>query len=558
MRLKSLFLLITYCLFTQATKASISINLADIGGVGDGITLNTAKIQLAIDSCNKTGGGTIVFPKGNFLTGTIVLRSNVTLHLEADAVLLGSTDLKDYKFSDAFIAEKNPYADVNKQALIYAFDAKNIAVTGPGTIDGQGKSFETVSRLGSMAAFRGEVSFSKIKIFRPRLIEIIKCTNINFSNISIKNSPSWGLHLIGCDLVYLHQINLDSHVRPNNDGLDIESCKNVMIANCSVYSDDDGICFKSSIPNMPVENVVVTNCIVRSNCSGIKFGVASVAGFKNIAVSNCTIHDCAQGAIKFMAVNGGTTEDITISNIAMHNVEGPIFMRLGDAGKRDKLKGFDYSSVDDNAKQPIGKIKNVRITGITATLKTVRIQDSMLVGDWDPTAVFGILITGIPGYYIENVTLSDMQLSFPGGGTKAHAKNEVPENETMYPEQHFFKTLPAYGAYIRHAKGISLNNIRFTLQSDDYRPAIVTKDVENLELFKVSAEVNPSTEAIFRLIDTKNVLISNARSLGNANALLKVEGKQSGDILLMNNDLRKIAIPYILDKGMDKKVIVVQ
>jgi hypothetical protein len=230
-------------------------------------------------------------------------------------------------------------------------------------------------------------------------------------------------------------------------------------------------------------------------------------------------------------------------------------MRLGDAGKREKIKGFEPYYLSAKTNNTIGAIRNIRISGITATLKTVTIQDSMLVGDWDKTAVFGILITGIPGHYIENVTLNDLQLSFPGGGTKAHAKNEVPENETMYPEQHFFKTLPAYGAYIRHAKGIAINNVRFTLQSEDYRPAIVTKDVENLELFKVSAQINTETESIFRLIDTKNVLISNSRSLTNAHALLKVEGKQSADILLMNNDMRKIKVPFLLDKQVNANQI---
>jgi polygalacturonase len=197
-----------------------------------------------------------------------------------------------------------------------------------------------MSRQESIPVFRGEAVAKKIYPPRPRLIEMIGCNNINIKGVQVKNSPSWGIHLIGCESVFIDQLRLDSHVRPNNDGIDIESCKTVFISNSSIYSDDDAICFKSTIEGLPVENVVVTNCILRSNCAAIKFGTPSAAGFKNISVSNCTIYDCAQDAIKFMAVDGGIVEDISISNITMHNVEGPIFMRLGNMGRKVQINGF--------------------------------------------------------------------------------------------------------------------------------------------------------------------------------------------------------------------------
>jgi len=555
MMLKVRFSLFLF-LFMQLTSwAAININIRQFGAINDGATLNTLQIQAAIDSCFYAGGGTVVFPKGNYLTGTIVLKANVTLDFEADAVLLGSSNLSDYKLSDSFLAEKNRYVNPDGQALIYAFGSGNISITGQGTIDGQGQFFEAMSRQESIPVFRGEAVAKKVYPKRPRLIEMIGCNNINIKGVQVKNSPSWGIHLIGCESVFIDQLRLDSHVRPNNDGIDIESCKTVFISNSSIYSDDDAICFKSSIEGLPVENVVVTNCILRSNCAAIKFGTPSAAGFKNIAVSNCTIYDCAQDAIKFMAVDGGIVEDISISNITMHNVEGPIFMRLGNMGRKVHLKGFE--AFDQPAKEvsPVGIMRNIRISGITATMKTVDIQDSMLRVAWDKMAVLGILITGIPGHCIEDVTFNDIQLIYPGGGSKQNALNKVPEIEDMYPEQHFFGILPSYGAYVRHAKGIVFNNVRFKLASQDFRPAIVTDDVENLELVNVSAEVGKETEAIVRMVDTKNVLISNCRSLSTTNAFLKLEGKESGDVLMLSNDFRKVNKPYVLDKIVSSKEV---
>ncbi len=541
-----------FLLFQMVSQAAIQINIRQFGAAMDGKTFNTILIQEAIDSCYHMGGGTLVFPKGAYLTGTIVLRANVTFHLEADAVLLGSSSLSDYKLSDTFLAEKNRYVNPRGQALIYAFGSGNISITGQGTIDGQGQFFEAMSRQESIPVFRGEAVAKKIYPPRPRLIEMIGCNNINIRGVNVTNSPSWGIHLIGCESVFIDQIRLDSHVRPNNDGIDIESCKTVFISNSFIYSDDDAICFKSSIEGLPVENVVVTNCILRSNCAAIKFGTPSAAGFKNIAVSNCTIYDCAQDAIKFMAVDGGVVEDISISNITMHNVEGPIFMRLGNMGRKVNINGFEAYQQHAKEASPVGIMRNIRISGITATMKTVDIQDSMLRVAWDKMAVLGIMI---PGHYIEDVTFNDIQLIYPGGGSRQHALNKVPEIEDMYPEQHFFGILPSYGAYIRHARGIVFNNVRFKLASQDFRPAIVTDDVENRELVGVGAEVDKEAAAIVRMVDTRNVLISNCRSLTNTNVFLKLEGERSGDVLMLSNDFRKAKKPYILDKNISSKEV---
>jgi hypothetical protein len=553
------FLIIVFALTIGLSGYSqIVYKVTDYGVTGNAATINTDSIQSLINKCSSESGGTLFFPAGKYLTGTIVMLDNVTLHLAPDAVLLGSKNLIDYKLNDSFLEEKNAFVSPKSKALILAFGSSNISITGQGTIDGQGQFFEAMSRQESIPVFRGEAKAKKIYPGRPKLIEMVGCNNINIKSIQAKNSPGWGIHLIGCESVFIDQLQFDSHVRPNNDGIDIESCKTVFISNSSIYSDDDAICFKSSIEGLPVENVVVTNCIIRSNCAAIKFGTPSVAGFKNISVSNCAIYDCAQDAIKFMAVDGGIVEDINISNITMHNVEGPIFMRLGNRARKDKIKGFEAFHKMGQEVPPVGSMRNIRISGITATMKTVIIQDSMLAVAWDKMAVLGIMITGIPGHYIEDVTFNDIQLIYPGGGSKQHALITVPENEDMYPEQHFFGILPSYGAYIRHAKGIVFNNVRFKLANQDFRPAIVTNDVENLELINVSAEVDKETESLVRMIDTRDVLINACRSLTPAKSFLKLEGDKSGDILMLSNDFRKISKPFIVDDNVNAREIVVK
>jgi hypothetical protein len=256
-----------------------------------------------------------------------------------------------------------------------------------------------------------------------------------------------------------------------------------------------------------------------------------------------------------MAVDGGIVEDISISNITMHNVEGPIFMRLGNMGRKVQLNGFETYQQHAKEASPVGIMRNIRISGITASMKTVNIQDSMLRVAWDKMAVLGIMVTGIPGHCIEDVTFNDIQLICPGGGSKQDALNIVPEIEDMYPEQHFFGILPSYGAYIRHAKGIVFNNVRFKLANQDFRPAIVTDDVENLELVNVSAEADKEAEAIVRMVDTHNVLISNCRALTATKAFLKLEGKKSGEVLMLSNDFRKVNKPYIADKNVSSKEV---
>jgi hypothetical protein len=296
---------------------------------------------------------------------------------------------------------------------------------------------------------------------------------------------------------------------------------------------------KSSIVDRPCEHIVVTNCVISSNTAAVKFGTPSRAGFRNIAISNCSFYHCALGAVKLEAVDGGVLEEIVIDNIAMHEVEGPFFLRLGNRAARLHVPGVAREGYEpDDAPIPVGVLRNVMISNIRATVTPVEVKDPMMRVDVDDKAKIGMMITGIPGYVVENVTFSDIHVTFPGGGTREDAAIEVPEDEKMYPEQFFFGALPTYGAYLRHVKGITFHNVRFELAEPDVRPAIYAEDVEDLELSAFRAEGNPEADAVVRLLDARRVFIHGSRPLTEVPAFVRVEQGDPDEILLEANDLR--------------------
>ena len=533
---------------TDEDMGITSINAYDIkdfGAMGDGLTLDTSAIQAAIDACGANTGGTVVVPKGTYLTGTLVLRDNVTLYLAADATLLGSKDIVHY-------APGEPGDDFHfRHCVIYARDARDIRVIGQGTVDGQGTAFPCVSRQDSIPAFRGKVKRKPRNIktekqesrryVRPMLIIFLNCQNITLRDFLVKNSASWGVHCIACDGVWIDSVRVQNRARPNGDGLDMESCRNVFISNCHIDCDDDGICLKSSIEERPCENFTISNCIISSNTAAVKFGTPSRSGFRNITISNCAFHHCGMGAIKLLSVDGGVLENVTINNIAMHHVEGPIFMRLGNRGSRFSIPGLADEKVGHGNDAPVSVLRNVSISNVEATVRAVEVADPMLRVDVDPKTKQGIFITGYPGHNVENITLNNIHITFPGGGTKEEAAIVLPEDAKMYPEQFFFGKLPAYGAMIRHAKGIKLSNVCLELTADDARPALICDTVQDVELAGFRAMGNPDGSLI-RFVNVQQAFIHGSRPLTPVGAFVRVEDQLSGAILLESNDLRKASI----------------
>ena len=291
-------------------------NVGEFGAVADDASLDTIAIQKAIDACNEAGGGVVWFPPGKFITGTIHLKSNVTLSLDYGAEILGSQDLKDYPLDNL-----RPSREGNSECLLYAEDATNIRLEGLGVIDGRGKPKFFPKRAGPGGRDN-----------RPRLLRFENCNQVTFSGLTYKNPAFWGIHIVDCKNVHFTGVKIRMRGNhSNNDALDIDACEDVLIENSDIISGDDGICLKSTLG--PCRRIVVRDCIVSSATAALKFGTSSYGGFIDIDVSNCYFYDCPMGAIKLQAVDGGRLENVSISRIVMEDVGSPLFIRLGNRGR---------------------------------------------------------------------------------------------------------------------------------------------------------------------------------------------------------------------------------
>lgn len=451
-------------------------NIRSYGAIGDGVAMETEAIQKTIDACHAAGGGIVRVPAGEFQIGTICLKSNITLSLDYGASLLGSPNIADYPTEGL-----DDPREGGPHCLIYAKDATNITIEGLGVIDGRG-THEFFPRIRS----RGRET-SK----RPRLLRMVNCDRLTFSGVTYKRPAFWGLHLIDCRNIHFNAVTVRfRNNNYNNDGLDLDGCENVLIENCDIDSGDDAICLKSSLH--PCRNIVVRGCKVSSNTAPLKFGTSSRGGFIDVSVTNCYFYNSPMGAIKLQLVDGGRLENVDISRIVMEEVGNPIFIRLGNRGRTytKRTKGGQGADVPPEG-APIGTLKNVRISDVVAEVtvedraKAARVAYKNLKVDTTPGVTSAeksksgpIMITGIPGHYVEDVVLENIVISYPGGGTQEDAERVVPEDISRYPEQFFFGVLPAWGAYIRHARNVEFRNVILRTRSSDERKRIVLDDVD--------------------------------------------------------------------------------
>ncbi|QDV25810.1 glycoside hydrolase family 28 protein [Aureliella helgolandensis] len=451
----------------NASTSAKVFNIKSFGAVGDGVAMETQAIQDSIDACHDAGGGVVRVPAGHFQFGTIVLKSNVTLSLDHGASLLGSADKDDYTTEGL-----DDPREGGPHCLIYAHGATNVAIEGLGIIDARGTA-ENFPRDRSRGKNRG---------LRPRLLRMDNCDGLSFSGVTWKRPAFWGLHLVDCKHIHFDSVKIQFRNNNfNNDGLDLDGCENVLIENCDIDSGDDAICLKSS--KNPCRNIVVRRCKVSSNTAALKLGTSSRGGFIDVEVTNCYFYDCPMGAIKLQSVDGGRLENIAISRITMKDVGSPIFIRLGDRGST--------FSKDEKEKPPVGTLKNIRISEIVAEVtiedrekatraayKNIKAEDAPGITDKEKSKAGPIMITGIPGHYVENVRLQNVTISFPGHGTTEDAQRPVAEDTDRYPEQYFFGVLPSWGAYIRHAKNIEFVNVNLETRGPDERKQICLEDVE--------------------------------------------------------------------------------
>lgn len=481
-----------------AASAPIHLQVRAFGAAGDGKTNDTGAIQRAIDACAQQGGGVVVLDRGTFLTGTILLRSHVELHLTSTAVLLGAGDLAQYR------ADPKVVYKLLNQSLVYAEGCEHVAITGQGTIDGQGKLFRNGERDP-----------------RPVLIRFRDCRNVRLEGFLVKNAASFGVHPIHCRQLRIEGLRIDSRVQPNSDGIDVDGCQDVFISNCNIHSGDDSIALKTIERGAPCRDVTITNCVLSSDCAAIRVGPDAVENIERVCASNCVIRDTHLNGIKIQMSFGVVMRDMVFSNMVMDNVTGPISIRL--AGW--KLGAGNIWAVFDDSNWEKGQLRNILFDNIRARVPADQIKSC-------------ISITGTPKTKPRGITFSNVDVTFPGGGTAQEAaRRQVPDLERDYPECFIFGILPAYGLYAHHAQDITLNNVRFRLEGEDLRPAIVCDDVQDLELAGLKADGHPKAESLLRFQDTEQALVTGARVLNPLAAFLRVEGGRSHRIVLKANDL---------------------
>jgi hypothetical protein len=493
-------LIIQPCAAGAEHRSRATFNVRDYGAAGDGTTLDTQAIQNAIDACARAGGGRVYLQGGTFLSGTVVLQSNVTLYVEAGATLRGSRNMEDYP--DITPQIHYLYRPRFTKYMIYAERAENIGIAGRGTIDGQGKFYTNP---------HGDK-------LRPYIVRFAECKNVRVSGVTFLNSARWLSHYLACEDVVIDGIKIDSRIRENRDGIDIDSCRFVRIANCHVFTGDDAIVLKATA-HRKCQHVTVTNCVLSSQASAVKLGTESNGGFEDITCTNCTIYDTGYSAIGLMMVDGAQLGRVTVSNITMRNVHAAIFIRLGNRAR----------PLPDEEKPGMGSLRDIIISNL---------QGSVL-------SKTGCSITGIEGHYAENITLENIRLRFEGGGTQEDAGREIPEREDAYPSGKMFGTLPAYGLYCRHVKNLRLHNIDLDVTAADHRPAIRCDDVLDLDLFGLRAAVSPESAAAVQLNNVRGALIHGCRPHQPMAAFVRVRGEQSGQIAFRGNDLRLAKQPVV-------------
>ena len=460
--MRRILLLFTAMLTVLSAQAQIH-QASSFGVKSDGVTLNTRSIQAAIDYISSHGGGVLELSVGRYLTGSIHMKDNVELRLLEGAVLVGSTNPYDYDMVEG------------NYGFLLAKGQKNISVKGKGVIDGRGfdcaLNFLNLVHLGLLEDTTKNDRVTK----RPKLIYFRECENVEIEGVNLRNSAEWTLVTDQCENLTISGILMDSKNYWNNDGLDIVDCRHVLIKDSFIDSSDDAICFKSHSAEHLCEDIEVRNCVARSSASGFKFGTVSRGGFKNIRIINNKVYDTHRSAITIQSVDGGEVENILVDNLEAVNTSNAIYLRTGirwNNGKKGYLKNITLSNI--KVEVPLGKADaGYSYEGPVEDL---------------PRNISPSGIVGIPDIPIENVVLKNVEIIYPGGGNKNYAYrgtspeelDSIPEMIDVYPEFSQFKELPSWGLFIRHAKGITLDNVRLVAGAKDYRPAVVADDVDGL------------------------------------------------------------------------------
>jgi polygalacturonase len=471
------------------------------GALGDGKAIDSVAINAAINAASAAGGGLVCFPAGVYLCFSIRLKSGVFLQLNPGVVLmaappgsLGHYDAAEPNSTDAY----QDYGHSHWQnSLIHGDGLVGIGIVGAGLICGKGLS----------AGYPHDASKAEDPGSGNKALALKNCRNVILRDFSILQGGHFAILATGTDNLTIDNLTIDT----NRDGMDIDCCRNVHIANCSVNSPlDDGICLKSSYGlgyARTTERVTITNCSVSGFEMGslldgtnrrnwpqspwrpttepfpptgrIKFGTESNGGFRDVTISNCVFDFCRGLALE--TVDGGLIEDVSVSNVTMREAtSSPFFLRLGS-----RMRG--------PAGVAVGRMRRISIDNVVCT---------------NAVGGLGSIISGVPGYPIEELTLSNIQIEHQGGIHKADAPLYPPEQLDMYPEANMFgAVLPSQGFFIRHVRDLRMSNIDIFSEHEDSRPAFVLRDVTGAIFSGVNVRL-PRATSLFSLEQVEQFTVS--------------------------------------------------
>lgn len=501
---RKITLLFFFLVVISVSAQEMFYNVLDYGAKGDGLTNNTVAINTAITDVAKNGGGTVYFPAGEYLSYTIHLKSNITIYLDNGAVLIGDKEVNgigyDLPEKETWYSKLQDFGhSFFRNSLIYGEGLHDITIKGEGMI--WGKGLYTHDK-------------PDIKGSGNKAIALKNCYNVNIKDISILHGGHFCILATGVDNLIIDNVRVDA----DRDGFDIDACKNVVISNCIINSPtDDGLCLKSSFAlgyARATENVTITNCQVYGYDHGtlmdgtfktdfkdespnanhaitgrLKLGTESNGGFKNITISNCVFEHSRGIAIE--TADGGVIEDILIDNITMRDVtDTPFFIRLNA-----RMRGPEGV--------PVGVCRRITISNFNAYDVGGRLKSPELGA---------AMIMGIPGYYIEDLTLSNIRIYFRGGVSKDAIDKEVPQNIDMYPDPYRWHSMPAYGMYFRYVKGLRVNNVVLRYLNHDERPAFILDDVHNASFYHIDAQKGEGAPQ-FILKNASNIFIHDVNGI---------------------------------------------
>lgn len=490
MKRKRLIALVGLCF--AAISLHAQYNVKNFGAKGDGRTLDTRFIQQAIDKAASARGGRVDVPAGIYKIGTLILKTGVELHLQQGAVLLGSPDYRDYTAVKQQMSSRTRdlYA---KYFMLFAEGASDISITGLGTIHGNG-----------LEHFQEE----RPQNLRPYMIRLVNCSNITVTGVRLLEAANWTFHLLNCKDVRVDGVVIENRGEGNRDGLDIDACERVTVANSRFSTTDDAIVMKATNDTL-CRDITISNCVFHEiGGSAIKTGTESNGGFRNITVSNCVIKDIpVHAGIELMTVDGGMMQNILLENIAMEKVATPIFIRLG-------LRLRPYES--GQYVQKVDEVRDIQLHHISAI-----------------DAKYPSSIIGLHSKKISNVTIADYTVRY-AEKQDARAVNQVPFLEFDYPAAVMFENLPAYALYCRSVENLVIQNATMHPAAGDVRPAVLLDRTTDASLAGIKAAVNEKSPVVY-LRKSSRVAVSNSQSFTRTAALIEAEQDAASSLRVFNN-----------------------